>query len=154
MAKIAQNPSLSSDLPLLGHLLVLLAVLAAFGIGLAWLLKPTVIANPALAAYAPPPATVLIPPEPKAQSPELAAREPAGWASLAQAYDAAPEPPKPEEHPPVRKRPRAVAPEPGNAWAWGGNREPWNNRQRSDGWNDRSRYSNQSNDRQRGSWSW
>jgi len=164
MARSLQSASLSSDWSVAGHLLVFLTILAAFGMTLAWLLKPTVVPNPSVAAYKAPPATRLIPPDPKAE-PEPSGRDAPAWTSLAQSYEAAqePEPPKPQAPAPARKRQRAAPAhhEATSAWAWSNNRSNdsyrerggWNDNSR--GWNDNRRYNNQSSDRQRGgSWSW
>ena len=87
---------------ILGHLGLVLAGFAAFGAFLFWLMKPTVLANP-IAAYAPPPATRLIPP-PRPSEMSDPEGSPRSFSSLARAYDVAPEQPKAEERPQVRKR--------------------------------------------------
>jgi hypothetical protein len=165
MAKNRQPPALTSEWPILGHLLAILTVCGAFGLLLSWLLTPTVLANPSVAAYTPPPGTLLMPPPRKMDSPELTALEPSPFRTLAREYDATPEiQPRPEAHVTVRKRQRPRDnPEQayGYARSWDdGNRQQWNDSPRGGDrqWNDygRERHSNnrQWNDRQRGSWSW
>lgn len=82
-----------------------------FGI-LHHLLQPTVVANPGLAAFSPPPATRLVPLPRQSDAPELA-ELPAEAASSLKAFAqaAAPTETKPDAKPPARKRPRASAAE-------------------------------------------
>jgi hypothetical protein len=162
MVKSPQNPSLSSDWSILGHLLVIGIVVAVFGLAFSWLLRPTVLPNPAVASYTPPPATLLIPPPRQKDAPPLA--DSPALSSLAQAYEVAPEPAKPQpERQVVRKRTKTPErQETGSSFAWGEGRQQWNDnyRQRGSdyGWNDRQHYSNR-DERQRysnrgGFWAW
>jgi len=161
MAKNRQPPALTSEWPILGHLLAILTVCGAFGLLLSWLLTPTVLANPSVAAYTPPPGTILIPPPRKTDSPELTALEPSPFRTLAREYDATPEI-QPQEHATVRKRQRPRD-NPEQAYARSrddGNRQQWTDGYRQRGgdrqWNDygRERYSNNRQWNDRGSWSW
>src|SRR5262245_29035297 len=72
------------DYPLAAAVGIVLAGYVAFFVGLYWLMQPTVSANPGLAAYQPPPKTVVryadspwIPPPPSEALPIRAAAEPA-----------------------------------------------------------------------------
>src|SRR5262245_10479177 len=72
------------DYPLAAAVGIVLAGYVAFFVGLYWLMQPTVSANPGLAAYQPPPKTVVryadspwVPPPPSEALPIRAAAEPA-----------------------------------------------------------------------------
>src|SRR5262249_3375007 len=72
------------DYPLAAAVRIVLAGYAAFFVGLYWLMQLTVSANPGLAAYQPPPKTVVryadsawVPPPPSEALPIRAAAEPA-----------------------------------------------------------------------------
>jgi hypothetical protein len=149
-----QAPSLGSEWSILGHLLAIVMVCGVFSLGLWWLMKPTVLANPSLAAYMPPPATHLIPPARKMDAPDIAL-EPSPFTTLARDYDPPPEiQPQQRVSAPVRKRPKARE-NPEQTFARG-----WND-QGNDGyrrWGDRQdsrreRYSREWN-RGGGSWFW
>ncbi len=95
--------------PVIGYLIVFVAVMAGIFLLLYWLFQPMKTANPGLAAYKAPPATFLEPPPRKMDAPELVELEPSPLHALAQehAAPAAVEPPKPEPRRTVRKRPPA-----------------------------------------------
>jgi hypothetical protein len=104
MAKINYDASLST----LGVLSVMGAMTVAFFMALNWLMQPKVLENPGMAAYHPPPGTLLIPPPRKSDAPELAKLPEDSRASYAEAYTP-PEPPKPAK-PEVRERPKKTSP--------------------------------------------
>jgi hypothetical protein len=124
------------DVPILGHIALVLAIAGAA----AWMIssfffQPNVIANPALAAYTPPPATRLIPVARKMDAPELALAEaePSPLTTLAQEYAANPEPTKPEARPQARKRPRPAPRREDQAYGYG---RQWNDFGYDRYWND------------------
>jgi hypothetical protein len=143
------------DLPILGYLLLMAGMYGVFGILFLWILKPTVWANPGIAAYVPPPATLLIPPPGKMDAPELAAIEASPMTVPARDNAAAPAQAKPEKHMVVRKRPKPIPQFEAtyrNTWAW-------NNDHQQDYW--RSSLNRQDDYKRarsfngpRNSWSW
>lgn len=129
-----------NDWLLFGLLVTFFAMLAALAAGLVLMLKPTVLANPGVAAYQPPPLTLLYPPP--REPDELASRAPS-FNSLAAEYEL-PQPEaakQPAERRVILKRkrttPRDVAEQ---AYARSWNDGDWNDRYRARydgfrGWN-------------------
>lgn len=101
---------ISLTVPLLGYLSAAAGLAGVFFLGLYWLLQPSVIPNPGMAAHFAPPATRIEPRPRKMDAPELA-EEQAGSHAVALAQDSSTkmaEKPAREARAPVRKRPRTV----------------------------------------------
>ncbi len=108
MAGTRELPSDDWTAPLLGVSSAILAGAAGIFALIFFLCQPTVSPNPGVAAFAPPPATRLVPLPRISDAPELAelpAEAHSGLAALAQAR-AVDQPAKPPPHPIARKRPR------------------------------------------------
>src|SRR5262245_15081717 len=97
--------------PMSAYLIGCLTIAAGIFLFLYWLLKPALVVNPGLKAYAPPPATRLVSAPRKMDAPELAELGPVSpLHALAQDYPATnaavESPPKAEAQRPVRRRER------------------------------------------------
>ena len=140
------EPSSDYLAPMAGGLLILTALAGALVFGGSWLLRPTVVPNPGMAAYKPPVGTFLIPPPHKMDAPQLAELPPV----VAEPAPAEPTVAKVAEQKPVaakanasRKRAKIRPPrdeyDPGRTYAdsrWG---NPWGGGAGSawGGWNNR-----------------
>src|SRR5262245_60722735 len=115
--------------------IVLVAYLAFF-VGLYWLMQPTVSANPGLAAYQPPPKTVVryadspwIPPPPSEALPKRAAAEPAPEIAKSNVAEQPKKETKKQEARTSPPRARPVRQQPNPFWGWASSRSsgsrPW-----------------------------
>ena len=109
MAKTWESQSDEWTVPLFWGLCTILAAAAGFFLLLYSLCQPTVSSNPGVAAYAPPPATRLVPLPRQSTAPELAelpaAAAPSALTAMAQAQPS--DLPAKPARPPAHKRPRA-----------------------------------------------
>ena len=125
------------DYPLAAAVGLVVAAYLGFFVGLVWLMQPTVTANPGLAAYQPPPKTIVrsadspwVPPPPSEALPPIrAAAEPA--AAIAKS-SVAEQPKKETKKQEPRTSPRRAQPvreQPNPFWGWASSRSagsrPW-----------------------------
>jgi hypothetical protein len=107
------GPSISryEDYCLAAGVGTILAIFAGFAFGFYWLMQPTIVPNYGLAAYQPPPKTVVhyanspwVPPAPPQELPKITASEPAIESSVAE------EPKKEIKKQEVRRIPQRARP--------------------------------------------
>jgi hypothetical protein len=124
--------SVDVTMSLLGYLSASLGFVVAFFLLLYWLMQPSVIPNPGMAAHSAPPATRLEPLPRKMDAPELAELpEPPPSVAFAQTNTSKSEKANQDVRAPVRKRPRTVIrrdnqnPAQGYAQQWNDGYRPW-----------------------------